>query len=100
MISWDEYENVLAYREILLREGADNSDEHAALAANLRRALNEELTPRQRQMIVRYYINGEKMTAIAHELSLNVSTVSRTISRGRHRLRRCLRYGAKELLRN
>ena len=38
------------------------------------------------------------MEAIAKELGVNKSTVSRTLKRGRQRLYRCLRYGAANLL--
>lgn len=61
-------------------------------------AMEEELTPRQRQMVRMYYIEQKTMPDIAGELGVAVSTVSRTIARGRNRLRRCLRYGGGALL--
>ena len=91
-------ENFGEYRDYLLRLGEDNSRTHARLIRNLRRAIEEELTERQREMVKRYYIDGRSMQDIAEELCVNVSTVSRTIKRGRLRLSRCLRFGAKELL--
>lgn len=72
--------------------------EHGSLAENMASALEEELTPRQRQMIHMYYIDQMLMRDIADALGVNVSTVSRTIARGRNRLRRCLRYGGRALL--
>ena len=36
--------------------------------------------------------------AIAQQMGVNKSTVSRTLKRGRQRLYRCLRYGAANLL--
>jgi len=65
---------------------------------NLRRAIMDELTPRQREVILRYFVDNETMTVIARDLGVNVSTVSRTIKRGKARLRKCLRYGARDLL--
>ncbi len=62
------------------------------------RAMSEELTPRQRQMVRMYYMEQKTMEAIARELGVAVSTVSRTIARGKKRLRRCLRYGGSALL--
>ena len=38
------------------------------------------------------------MVEIGRELGVDKSTVSRTIKRGEARLRRCLRYGAKQFL--
>ena len=62
------------------------------------RAMEEELTPRQKQMVRMYYIEQRTMQDIAGELGVAVSTVSRTIARGKRRLRRCLRYGGSTLL--
>lgn len=61
-------------------------------------AMDEELTARQRQMVRMYYLEQKTMPDIARELGVGVSTVSRTIARGRRRLRRCLRYGGSALL--
>lgn len=66
--------------------------------ARLSRAMANELTPRQKQMMELYYQQQLPMREIARRLGVNVSTVSRTIGRGRIRLRRCLRYGSSALL--
>ncbi len=87
------------YQSYLESIAADNSASHNMLIKNLRRALLEELTERQQLMIKMYYIDEIKMADIAKILNVNVSTVSRTINRGLKSLQRCLRYGAKELLR-
>ena len=44
------------------------------------------------------YTQGKNMIEISQELGVDKSTVSRTIKRGEARLRRCLRYGAKQFL--
>ena len=93
-----EYYN--EYRTYLSRLGGDNSGARNLLKRNLLRAIREELTPRQWQMIRLYYIDELNMAAIAEMLGVNISTVSRTIARGKRKLQRCLRYGAKELLRS
>ena len=62
------------------------------LRRNLRRAREQELTPRQRQMLELYYDQGMSIPRIAGELGLNRSSVSRTLRRARDRLYRCLRY--------
>ena len=60
--------------------------------------MEEELTPRQKQMVRMHYVEQRTMPDIAVELGVAVSTVSRTIARGKRRLRRCLRYGGSTLL--
>jgi len=77
---------------------SDNSQDMDRLKHNLRRALQEDVTQRQRQMLHLYYTQGLNMREIGIQLNVDKSTVSRTIKRGEARLRRCLRYGAARLL--
>ena len=76
----------------------DNSQQMAQLRRNLVRALQEDVTPRQRQCLLLYYGERLNMRQIGERLGGDKSTVSRTIKRGEARLRRCLRYGARGLL--
>ena len=78
---------------VWLRDHAeDNSDQLERLRRNLRRAREQELTPRQREILALYYDRGLKMPQIARKLGVNRSTVSRTVKRAKERLYRCLRY--------
>ena len=78
---------------VWLRDNAnDNSELLARLRQNLRRARQQELTPRQQELLSLYYDRGMTMPQIARQLGLHVSTVSRTIQRAKRRLYRCLRY--------
>ena len=77
---------------------SDNSQQLGALKRNLARALREDITDRQRELLLLYYGQGLNMRQIAERLGVDKSTVSRTIKRGEVRLRRCLRYGASRLL--
>ena len=70
----------------------DNSEQLERLRRNLRRVRSAELTGRQAQMLQLYYDQGISMGAIAKELGVDKSTVSRTLSRGRKRLKRYLQY--------
>ena len=70
----------------------DNSERLARLRRGLRQAREQELTPRQRQMLELYFDQGMTIPQIAEELGLNRSTVSRTLRRAKDRLYRCLRY--------
>ena len=78
--------------------GGDNKQNRRQLIKNLRHAMESELTPRQMMVLKLYFIDGEKQCEIAQLLGVNKSTVSRTISRGKSRLHKCLKYGAAGLL--
>lgn len=77
---------------------SDNSAQLGRLKRNLMRALQEDITDRQRQFLLLYYGQGLNMRQIGERLGVDKSTVSRTIKRGEARLRRCLRYGAEAFL--
>ena len=78
---------------VWLRANAvDNSEQMARLRRNLRRAREQELTKRQREMVALYYDQGMTMPQIAERLGVSRSTVSRTLRRARDRLYRFLRY--------
>ncbi len=77
---------------------SDNSAQMGRVKRNLVRALREDVTPRQRQMLLLYYAERMNMREIGERLGVDKSTVSRTIKRGEARLRRCLRYGAEVFL--
>ena len=70
----------------------DNSDQLERLRRNLRQAREQELTPRQREILALHYDRGLKMAEIAKRLGVNPSTISRTIKRAKARLYRSLRY--------
>ena len=58
----------------------------------LRRVIEQELTPRQRDTILAYYFQDKSIAQIAQERGVNKSTVCRTLHRAEKRLQRCLRY--------
>ena len=74
--------------------------EYGQLVNNLIRCIREDVTPRQREVLVLYYVRRMKHWEIAEQLGLERSTVSRTVKRGEDKLRRCLRYGARRYLRD
>ena len=77
---------------------ATNSGEHSRLKRNLLKAIREELTPRQREVLTLYYAGGRSAHEIADLLEVCPSTVFRTLKRAEKRLFRCLRYGAQSYL--
>ena len=68
----------------------DNSEQLARLRRNIRRVRETELTDKQREIIFLHYDLGMSVTQIAQEKGLNKSSVSRTLARGRERLKRYL----------
>lgn len=70
----------------------DNGEALERLRKNLPRAVIEELTPMQAEMVIQHFYEGKSMRQIAKERGVNESTVSRTIARAKKRLERCLKY--------
>lgn len=81
-----------------LSEENTNEKTVKTLRRNLIIAMRQELTPQQVQCIRLYYVEGYNMTEISRKLGLHKSTVSRIIRSGESTLRRCLRFGAANLL--
>lgn len=79
--------------QMFLREtAATNDNQIRRLKKNMAIAIEQDLTNRQRQMLLMYYFDGKSMGEIGHELSVDKSTVSRTIGRAVRRLYRALKY--------
>jgi RNA polymerase sigma factor (sigma-70 family) len=81
-----------------LSEMNTNSAELTRLKRNLLMALEEDVTPRQREVLMLYYSQQKTMQEIGEILGVNKSTVCRTLKRAEKRLYRLLRYGAGSLL--
>ena len=58
----------------------------------IRKIISNELTPRQKQLTVMHFYESKTVTEIAHMLSLDKSTVSRTLQRCRAIIRKYLYY--------
>ena len=74
------------------------SEQASPTARLIGAALREDLTPRQAQMVRLYYLEQHNMREIGQILGVNPSTVCRTLSAARKKLRRCLRYSSRTLL--
>lgn len=86
----NEFLGDMAYWE--RENGEDNSEQLERMRRNLRRVRAAELTERQAEMVHLYYDLGMNMPQIARELGITKSSVSRTLARGRERLKRYLQY--------
>ena len=69
-----------------------------SMSSRLVRVMREELTERQEELIRLYYLEDMKMTEIAQRLEISPSTVSRTIKRGRDRIRKYLKYNGSHIV--
>lgn len=58
----------------------------------VRRVIENELTPIQREILIAYYFQEMTVPQIAQERGVHCSTVYRTLHRAENRLRRFLRY--------
>ena len=71
---------------------ATNEESLARLRKNLTMAIQEELTPRQREILQLHLSEGLSQARIAERLGVDKSTVSRTVGRAKRNLARVLRY--------
>lgn len=76
------------------RDCVDFDDEayRRAVSRAVREVIKNELSARQKQFIVLYYYEGMRMTEIAEETGVNVSTVSRTLARARKNVAKSTKY--------
>lgn len=58
----------------------------------IRRVMEMELTPKQREIMLAYYFQDKTISEIAAERGVHKSSVSRCLHRAETRVRRCLRY--------
>lgn len=94
----EEYNADMAAYMRLISEQNTTSETVSLLKKNLAIAFRTELTPKQRKYMLLYYGENMKMHEIAKMFGVDKSTISRTITRGEHRLQRCLCYGAESLI--
>ena len=86
----DENTDAVAYRNFLT-DGKENSKQ-LKMKKLMKRAINYELTPKQRYCLCEHFLKGRSMKSIASELDLNPSTVTRHIQNALSRLRKVARY--------
>ncbi|MFA9380037.1 MAG: RNA polymerase sigma factor [Acetanaerobacterium sp.] len=82
--SFAEEISLCAYRRGV---GATNGKRYDRLRRETLRVMREELTDRQREMLMLYYLGGRNIPQLALQFGLNKSTVSRHISRAKHKIK-------------
>ncbi len=91
-VSMDALEFDKKISELSSEEASDNSELIGKVKSTMARVIKNELTKRQREIIVMYYYKEMGVSEIAQELSVAPSTVSRTIKRAREKIYRFLKY--------
>ena len=77
-------------------EDEKENGEHARIVRMLTKAIEDELTERQRDCVHLYYYEGKNVSQIAHELQIGVPTASKHLKKARHRLSGELRFSFGE----
>ena len=97
---WEIQHDSYAFRKWLSEdlEGPDEDHNHALRL--MATAIREELSEIQREYINCYYFERLTMDEIGERYGVSKSTVSRTITRGKKKLEKVLRYSSKRLLRD
>lgn len=80
------------YIRDLLEIPVNNRARLSVVTHALRDAIDTELTPRQREVLLMHYFDHLSGTEIAMRLGVNPSTVTRLLQRGKERLRKALRF--------
>ncbi len=83
----------LEYDALVKFVGLMNED--GSIGFYVRQVISDELTDRQAEMVRLYYMEQLNMTQIAQLLGLSPSTVSRTLNRGRGRIRKFFKYNGR-----
>ena len=89
----EENADLIAYSLSLSR--SDNRPERARMKKIMLRAIKHELTDRQRECVMMYYLEGKKMKDITALLDLSKSTVTRHIQSAMRKLRKVASYYQK-----
>lgn len=58
----------------------------------IRRVIEKELTPKQREILLAYYFQDKNIPQIAAERGIHKSSVCRCLQRAEKRVRLCLKY--------
>ncbi len=88
------YDRMEALRALMWQENdrTGNSEQIRRLLTNLPLAVEQELTPRQQEILEMRFRQEMGLSEIARELGITKSAVSRSLKRSRERLYRALRY--------
>ena len=76
----------------LILEGKTDEDSRSRLRNILLKVIKNELTPRQKEIIMLYYFKNKDIVTLGRELGVTPQAVSAAMSRARLRMFRILQY--------
>lgn len=88
----EEYQYLRKFLKMMV-----NADK-GGLADAVKCSIEEDLTPRQRQLVTMYYLEQMRMQDIADELNIHITTVSRTLKRARCNMKNHLKFSGRAVL--
>jgi RNA polymerase sigma-70 factor (ECF subfamily) len=92
LLSFDLMENQLFQSEIYDDEEQCNKLKITNAKKIIHQVINSELTPRQREILILYFIKNYNTVEISKLLSVNKSTVSRTLNRAINNIKKYTMY--------
>ena len=73
--------------------GSSNRRQLEYMKKSLKKAIDSELTERQKTVVTEYYFKGRTLTEIGKTHGFSKSTASRHLSRAKEKLKSALKYG-------
>lgn len=93
IVSLGQYEDNLFSLDRFYENNLKMNNEQKSSAENaVIMAIDEELTDKQRNVLLLYYFEGKSIIEIAKMLGVNKSSVSRLLSRAKMRIEKVLKY--------
>ncbi len=93
LVSLGQYEdNIFSFDRFYQNNLKMNDDQHLTADKAVIMAIDEELTNKQREVLLLYYFEGKSTIEIAKMLGVNKSSVSRLLSRAKMRIQKVLKY--------
>lgn len=80
-----------------IQRGLDDGGEHRRMLQALRRAMDGELTERQKECIRLRYLEGKSVNDVADSLGITAGTASRHLKKARSRLGTVISYSFTRL---
>ncbi|MBR2151945.1 MAG: sigma-70 family RNA polymerase sigma factor [Clostridia bacterium] len=93
IVSLGQYEdNLFSLDRFYQNDLKMNNDQRLSAENAVIMAIDEELTNKQREVLLLYYFEGKSTIEIAKMLGVNKSSVSRLLSRAKMRIEKVLKY--------
>jgi RNA polymerase sigma-70 factor (ECF subfamily) len=88
----DVWINQIAYKKAIEESGETNVQFLHRLRKLIPKVIKDDLTPKQKEILILYYYEKLNIPQIASLKSLNKSTISRHIKGGKRKIKQLLKY--------